>query len=281
MKKIINMLLVVALGFSLMGCSGSSEEDVLQKIKDEGVLKVGTSPDFPPNEYYAMVDGKSTIVGYEVSIAQAVADEIGVKLEVVATDFDTVKLNVASGDVAFGASGFARTPSREETYYFSDPYLQTASDGWQGIVVRTEDKDKYKSIEDIKKANLKIAAQSGSIQYELAMQLTDEANIVQLGTLDVCAMQLISKDVDAFVSTSDSASAIMETFSTITVLDKDNFNLDPEDVYGQNGIIFPKSDEYKSLVEVVNKVIKESTESGQMDKWYDEAVALQKDMIEE
>jgi len=284
MKKLLKVVCVVSLAIALFGCSNNDAKgetkDVLQQIKDSGKLIIGTSPDFAPYEFYAMKDGEKKIVGYEMSLAQAIADEIGVELVITATDFDTVKLNVQSEEVHMGIAGFSRTPTREATFNFSESYLNVESDGWQGIIVRTEDVDKYKSINEIKNAKLKIGAQAGSIQYELAALLTDTTKIVPLGTTTDCALQLSVGEIDAFICTSASAELLFATYDHLTILPEATFDLDPEDIYGTNGIIFPKEAGYESLIEVVNKVIKEAEESGQMTTWYEEAVKLQKYEVE-
>ena len=282
MNKILKLVLTFVLSIALVGCgsSGDSGKDALELIKENGVLKIGTSPDYPPYQFYADVDGKNQIVGFEIELAKAIAEEIGVELEIIPSDFDGVKLNVQTKEVAMGISGFSRTPSREETFNFSNSYLQTNPEGYQGIMVRSEDVNKYQSIEDIKKANLKIAAQTGSIQYELALQLTSAENVIQLQTTDACAMQLSVGDVDAVVATDNIGRAFANTFTNIEMLGEEKFNLDPEDKFGKNGIIFPKDSSYDSLIEVVNKVIKESEDSGKLEEWRIKAEELKEAMAE-
>ena len=57
----------------------------------EGVLTVATSPDFAPYEFYAIgEDGNPTLAGFDMALAQYVADYMGLELEVIPMDFDGV-----------------------------------------------------------------------------------------------------------------------------------------------------------------------------------------------
>lgn len=89
-KKIAAVAAVAVLAISMVGCGSSGDENktALDKIKESGKLVVGTSADYPPYEFHATVDGKDEIKGFDIDIAQAVADDLGVKLEIKDMDFD-------------------------------------------------------------------------------------------------------------------------------------------------------------------------------------------------
>ena len=93
-KKFAALLLALMMILSLAACGsksddsaqGSSDGDAssddtakskIEQIKEAGVLVMGTSADYPPNEFHTEVDGKDTIVGFDVAIAQYIADEVG------------------------------------------------------------------------------------------------------------------------------------------------------------------------------------------------------------
>src|SRR5699024_2654839 len=154
--------------------NGKEEVDQLAKIKENGKLVVGTSPDFPPSEFYILGDdGKKEIVGSDISLAKAIADEIGVTIDIKATDFNGVLANIQSGSVDFGISGFVGTDERGQIMDFSDGYQQEASDGYQGLLVTKEIAETYPDLDSFKKAKLTLGAQGGSIQFEIAQKLTD------------------------------------------------------------------------------------------------------------
>lgn len=273
MKKLLKLALAGAMAVSLVGCGSKGEtQDKLEQIKAAGKIVMGTSPDFPPSEFYMLDEnGQKQIVGTDISLGQAIADEIGVKLEIKATDFNGVLANIQAGSVDMGISGFAQTDERAKVMQFSTGYQRETSDGYQGLLVTKATAEKYKTLEEFKAAKLTIAAQAGSIQYEMAMKLTDEKNIKQYGTTDASALALNSGDVDAVVVSTSSAEPMLTTFPDLTILPQDEFDLDAEGKYSTNVIGFPLGDEYKSLIEVANKVINEAKANGDLEKWANEA----------
>lgn len=259
----------------------TAENDKLAEIKKAGKLVLGTSPDFPPFEFYVLNDSnQKEIVGSDISLAQAIADEIGVDLEIKATDFNGVLANIQTGSVDLGISGFAKTEARADVMDFSEGYQQEVSDGYQGIIVPKAAVDKYKTLDDLKNAEITIGAQGGSIQYEIAQKLTSETNIKQYGTTDAAIMALDSGDIDAVTVSTSSASQVISSFPDLTILPKDGFDLDSDNVYGTNVVGFPKDDNNKSFIDLVNKVIQDNKGNGNIEKWKDEAKAQSTEAID-
>ncbi len=289
--KLTNLiLLVTTLIFGLAACGGQTEdsstksggEDQLAKIKAAGKLVIGTSPDFPPSEFYILNDdGKKEIVGFDISLAQAVAEKIGVDLEIKATDFNGVIANIQAASVDFGLSGFAWTEEREAVMDFSDGYQQEASEGFQGILTTKASAEKYATLDDLKAANLTFGAQGGSIQFETASELTATSNIKQFGTVDAAILALNSGDIQAMTVSTSSVEPLLTTFPELTILPKDGFDLDPEEKYSKNVIGFPKENDNTSLIELVNQVIQENKDNGNFEKWHSEAIEQSKNALDE
>ena len=118
------------------------------------------------------------------------------------------------------------------------------------------------------------------IQYQLAMKLTDEANIKQYGTTDASALALDAGDIDAVIVSSNSALPMLDTFTDLTLLPKDGFDLDPDAMYSTNVIGFPLGDEYQSLIDLCNDVIEKARENGDLEKWVTEAKELSAQAVE-
>lgn len=280
MKKLTLALFSCLAAITLAACgSGDSkkgadagETDKLAQIKEKGKLVIGTSPDFPPLEFYILNDkGEKEIVGSDITLAKAVAEKIGVELEIKATDFNGVLANIQTNSVDFGISGFVATEQREDIMDFSEGYQQEASEGFQGLLVSKEIADKYKSMDELKNANLTIGAQGGSIQFETASLLTDAKNIKQFGTMDAAILALNSGDLQAVTVSTSSVEPLLTTFPDLVILPKETFNLDPENKYGTNVIGFPKGDDTTSFITLVNEVIQENKENGNLEKWRKES----------
>lgn len=285
-KKFLLSIVAVFAGILLAACSsnngGDGAKDKLEEIKESGELIVGTSPDFPPMEFYILDDnGERQIVGTDISLAQAIADELGVELTIRATDFNGVIANVQSGSIHMGISGFTFTEERAQAMQFSEGYQQESAIGYQGIMMKKDFAEQFSSLEEIEAAGLTLGAQSGSIQYEMAAKLTEPTNVKQYGTLDVGLAALNEGDIDGMVVSTSSAEPMLATFPDLMILPKDNFDLDPERKYSTNVIAFPLGEEYTTLIEAVNEVIVENRENGTIEQWHEEAVELSKDAIEE
>lgn len=140
--------------------------------------------------------------------------------------------------------------------------------------------EQFSSLEEIEEAGLVLGAQGGSIQYELAQNLTDDSNIKQYSTLDVGLAALNEGDIDAMIVSTSSAEPMLVTFPNLTILPQESFDLDPERMYSTNVIAFPLGEEYESLIEVVNEVIQENIDNGNIEKWQAENVELSHKAVE-
>ena len=179
MKKAIALLLVLVTLLSLTACAGKEDtaSSALDQIKQKGELVVGTSADYPPYEFHTEVDGKDTIVGFDMEIAQAIADKLGVSLKIVDMSFDNLLMSLANDEFDLVIAGLSADEERRKTTDFSDPYLEAKN----LILVRAEDADKYASLDDLKGA--KGGAQTGSKPYNNCVTYCGEETTVGLAKL--------------------------------------------------------------------------------------------------
>ena len=155
MKKFVTLILALALTLSLAACGGnnaspsgsassagsdaaSSGEAGFTTAVD-GVLSMATEATFPPYEYY---DGDA-IVGIDVEIAQAIADKLGLELQVTDIAFDSIIPGVQSGKYDLGLAGMTVTDERLEQVNFSDSYAT----GVQVVIVK--EGGKVTSVDDL------------------------------------------------------------------------------------------------------------------------------------
>lgn len=170
--------------------SDTGEKSKIEQIKEAGVLVMGTSADYPPNEFHKEIDGKDTIVGFDVSIAQYIADDLGVELKVVDMSFDNLCINLAKGDFDIVLAGMAATEKRKLSVDFSDPYFQQE----QAILIRKADDSLFNTPEDL--ADHKVGVQNGTIQVPIANELAGESNVVGLVKAQDLIMELKSGKLD-------------------------------------------------------------------------------------
>lgn len=98
-KKWIFVLCNFLASFFLVACQSGSNgsQSAVEAIKQKGKLVVATSPDYAPFEFQSLVDGKNQVVGADIDMAQAIADELGVKLEISSMSFDNVLTSLQTG----------------------------------------------------------------------------------------------------------------------------------------------------------------------------------------
>ena len=89
-----------------------------ENVKTKGTLTMGTNAAFEPYEF--VEEGK--VVGIDASIAQAICDKLGYKLEIKDMEFDSLLTAVSTGKVDFVMAGMTVTEERLEEVNFSDPY---------------------------------------------------------------------------------------------------------------------------------------------------------------
>lgn len=150
MKKIISLIAVAAMAVSMAACgsndagsstdqqaanSAAEETSAPEEEADQaegGTLIMATNAAFPPYEY---VDGDE-IVGIDAEIAQAIAEDLGMTLQIDDMDFDSIVTAVQTGKADMGVAGMTVTEDRLKNVNFSDSYAT----GVQVIIV-PEDSD--------------------------------------------------------------------------------------------------------------------------------------------
>ena len=153
MKKFLAVLLAaLMICISFVACSSEKKLDDTNADKDtQETLTMATNAEFPPYEYK---EGDK-VVGIDAEVAQAIADKLGMKLEIVDTKFDAIIPGVQSGKYDMGMAGMTVTPEREQSVAFSDSYAT----GIQSIIVKQG--SDIKSVDDLSEKT-KIGVQLGT-----------------------------------------------------------------------------------------------------------------------
>ncbi len=153
MKKFLAVLLAaLMICISFVACSSEKKSDDTNTDTDtQETLTMATNAEFPPYEYK---EGDN-VVGIDAEVAQAIADKLGMKLEIVDTKFDAIIPGVQSGKYDMGMAGMTVTPEREQSVAFSDSYAT----GIQSIIVKQG--SDIKSVDDLSEKT-KIGVQLGT-----------------------------------------------------------------------------------------------------------------------
>ncbi len=229
----------------------------------EGVLTVATSPDFAPYEFYAIgEDGNPTLAGFDMALAQYVADYLGLELEVIPMDFDGVLSELQMKNVDLGMAGLSPDPTREDAMDFSDIYYE----GGQSLVTVKANADTLNSFEACNKSDVSVGAQIGSIQMDLANEFSADADIVALPKVTDIISELLGGKLDAAYIETAVAESYQKNYPDLEIV------LDvPYDVAGSSiGV----SKGNTALLTAVNEAIAAAIEDGSMDQFVAEANEL-------
>ena len=259
-KKVLAVLMAAAMVAGLTACGNSGKSGL---TVTDGVLTVATSPDFAPYEFYAIgEDGTPELAGFDMALAQYIADDMGLKLEVVTMDFDGVLSEVQTKSVDLGMAGLSPDPAREDAMDFSDIYYY----GGQSLVTVKDKADTLNSFEACNQPDVSVGAQIGSIQMDLANTNSPDADIVALPKVTDIISELIAGKLDAAYIETAVAESYQKNYPELEIV--------LEVPYEMEGSSIGVSKGNAELLEAVNKAIAKALEDGSMDKFVAEANEL-------
>ena len=267
MKKLVSLVLALALSLSMVAC-GSSEPKADEPAVE--TLKVAISPDFAPMEFVDLSKtGQDQYVGFDVSLAKYIAAEMGKELEIMPMSFDACQVAVSTGKVDMSISGFSYTPERAENYNLSDYYYAGDNETEQTIIALKENAAKFTSAESF--AGVKVGAQTASLQEALVNdQLVPlGAELVIFADINTGVLQLKKGDFEAIAVATGNGDAIAANNPEIVVTD---FTFEIDEAAENNLILLKKGAD--ELTEQVNAILAKAYDAGLYGEWYAEAEAL-------
>lgn len=271
-KKFITVLLIGVMLFSFTACQkgvsseNNSDKEVkkvskLETIKKAGKLVVGTSADYPPYEFHYVNNGKDEIVGFDIAIANEIAKDLGVELEIEDIGFDGLLAALKGDKVDIVIAGMTPTEERKKSVDFSKVYYKAV----QSVLVGSKDVDKFKTIDDL--TGKVIGVQKGTIQEELAKTQIKDAKIESLTSIADLILQLKNGKVDAVIAEAPVAKAYAKNIDGIEV---SSIQLETDD----NGSAVAVNKGNEDLVEAINKTLDKLMSENKIEEFVLEAIKL-------
>ena len=259
------------LGMLSGGDSAAAEPaNALEKIKADGVLTVALSPDFSPMEFVdSSKTGQDQYVGFDVTLAKYIAENLGVELVIEPMSFDASQTAVYTGAVPMSISGYSWTEDRAENYELSDYYYAGENETRQALLIKKENADKYTSPEDL--AGQDVGAQNASLQMQLVTEQLSGANPVAIGDITVGVMELKSGNIEALAVAYGNAEMIVDANPDLAIC---TWEFDVKAEYSANVIMMQKGE--TELLDAVNAILAQAKEANLYDGWYKDAVELGK-----
>ena len=225
MKKFFAVFMALVLALSCMviftACDDTTDEKATDAATDAGttapdetnkpVLKMGTNAYFQPYEFY---EGEK-IVGIDAEIAAAIAEELGMTLEIVDMEFDSILTAVNEGSVDFGMAGMTITPDRLLEVDFSISY----ANGVQSIIVKND--SPITTADDLyaEGASYKVGVQLGTTGDIYATDDFGKENVTTYSNGNEAVLALLGGSVDCVIIDNEPAKALVAANEGLKILD--------------------------------------------------------------
>ncbi|MFD5256183.1 transporter substrate-binding domain-containing protein [Streptomyces bobili] len=248
------LMLVTACTSSDDGGSGSKTAAGGVELVKAGQLTTCTHLPYPP--FQSEIDGK--VQGFDVSVIDLVAEDLGVKQEILDTPFENFKTGafLNSGECDLAAAGMTITEERKKNVAFSDPYF----DATQAVLVNKD--AGANSLAEIKSKNVKLGAQA---------QTTGEDYVVKQG-FDPVSFE--SSDAVLNGLRTGQVKAVVIDYPVVQGWLKDKANADAFEIVDnlntgeQYGFTVKKGN--TELVAAINKAIADARADGTYKKLYEQ-----------
>ncbi len=271
MKKIMAVALCLVLVFSLTACGGDDEQDnVLTVAMECGYAPYNWTQSTDANGAVQIADSSDYAYGYDVMMAKKIAEELGMELEIVKSDWESLIPAVQSGAVDCVIAGQSITSERLEEVDFTLPYY------YASIVTLTTKDSPYASAQGVADlAGGTCTSQLNTVWYNVCLPQIPEANI--LTAQESAPAMLVALDagtVDYVVTDMPTAMAACAAYDDFVLLDftnsEDNFEVSEEEI--NIGISLKKGN--TELTEAINSVLEKMTVED-FEQMMQDAIAVQ------
>jgi polar amino acid transport system substrate-binding protein len=259
MKKLLFILLAIL----LVGCQAKEVEvgdNSLNNIVEKGKMIVGFT-EYPPMGFKE----NGEITGFDIDIAKAVGEKLGVDIEFVYIDWDAKVLELEAGNIDMIWNGLTITEDRKKEILFSKPYFNNR------IVILTLKDSMINSINDLAEMNVGVELQSsGQSALESSVVFESIEEMVKYTTITEAVLDLKAGGIDAIVAD--------EIFARYAVSKEVDAYKIPDDVFNSEnyGIGFRLED--VALRDKIDQIIDELAEDGTALeislKWFGEDLLL-------
>lgn len=216
MKKVLVFLISIILITTLLAaCTQAGPASVLDKVKKDGKIVVGTSADYPPYEF---VDSAGQKTGFDIELMEEIGKKMGVKVEWVDMPFDSLIAAVKEAKIDVSISCFNYSEERAKEVGFSKEYFNSED----SFIANKTFTAKIEKPEDV--AAYKLGVQSGTTQDTwikenlIDKNLIKEENVQQYERVDQAALDLEAGRIDILMADYVPAKALLASHSGFQML---------------------------------------------------------------
>ena len=258
MKKLLAVVLTVAMVFAFTACGGGSSDENGLSTVEAGKLHMATNAAFPP---YEMTNDSGGFEGIDVEIAEKIAAKLGLELVVDDMDFSSVLTSVQGGKADIAMAGLTVTPDRQKNVDFTDSYATGVQ-----VVIVPEDSD-IKTIDDLAKDKM-IGTQEGTTGFIYCSDTPEnggfgEDHVIAYTNGATAIQALLAGKVNAVVIDSQPAKEFVAANDGLKILDTE---------YVTEDYAIGISKDNPELLEAVNNALKELIEDGTVQEILDKYI---------
>ena len=258
MKKLLAVILTVAMVFAFTACGGGSTDENGLSTVEAGKLHMATNAAFPP---YEMTDDSGGFEGIDVEIAEKIAAKLGLELVVDDMDFSSVLTSVQGGKADIAMAGLTVTPDRQKNVDFTDSYATGVQ-----VVIVPEDSD-IKTIDDLAKDKM-IGTQEGTTGFIYCSDTPEnggfgEDHVIAYTNGATAIQALLAGKVNAVVIDSQPAQEFVAANDGLKILETEFVSED---------YAIGVSKDNPELLEAVNNALKELIEDGTVQEILDKYI---------
>ena len=225
----------------------------LNRIRETGVLRVGTAGDYKPMSFLDPETG--SYWGFDTELAEDLAAALEVEIEYVPTSWPTLMADTQAGIFDLAVCGITITDARKEEALMSDGYLQNG----KTVLCRAEDVDRYTSLEAINRPEVRVMENPGGLNEKFARENLPDATLI---------IHDINQEIPGLIASGKADVMITEVMEAGYYVGQDDRLAAPL-IYepftnGQLGVLMPKGSE--DLLEYVNQFLADEKKKGRLDE---------------
>jgi polar amino acid transport system substrate-binding protein len=269
--KLILCAALASMTLIAAGCGGNAGQSAsdtkkapssLEQIKQKGELTVAIETNYPPYDFVDVSKDGKVMTGIDVALSKKIGEKLGVKVKMVDSNFTALLASVGSSKVDLGMSGMTATEERAKTMDFSNPYINSK----YIVIIRKSDAGKYTSAEAFGEGT-KMGVEKSTTSIPVVTAEMPNTKQVVLDQIPDLLMELKQDKIDGFAVDEVIAQQYLMTNPDIMIAP---FSFKSEKAKMDTIVSAGKNRDNAELLKVVNEVIQEARDSGEIKQWIQE-----------
>jgi cyclohexadienyl dehydratase len=220
-----------SLGQILSSVAQAQPASHLDRIGQQGVLRVGTTGDFKPFSY--LNPATNDYEGHDIDAAKLLAESLGVKIQFVKTTWPTLLKGIQEDQYDIAMCGITRNLARQKVAGLSHPYINVG----KSPLIRTADRNRFKTLTDIDRPGVKIGVNPGGTNQRFVDANIKQATVVVIERNLSIPEKIVAGEVDVMITDNVEAMIVSKAEPRL-------YAVDPENTYTKDdfGYLMPRDD---------------------------------------